>query len=51
MRKETDPWNLLGNKRKSTCCKEKEQEIISYDHTGAIIWRCECGHETGWEYD
>ncbi len=46
-----DPWNLLGKTRKSKCCEGSEQEITSYDHTGATIWKCKkCGRETGWEY-
>ncbi len=50
MRFEKDPWGLLGKTRKSKCCKGALDEIISYLHTGEIIWKCQrCGKETDWE--
>jgi len=40
-----DPWNLLGKKYNSKCCKGKMAEIIIYDHTGATMVECECGKQ------
>lgn len=44
-----DPWNLLGKKRPSKHCEGKQEQIHAYDHTGYLIWECECNHKTGWD--
>ncbi|MFH0831701.1 MAG: hypothetical protein V1886_02435 [archaeon] len=40
-----DPWNLLGKKFPSNHCNGKQASVILYDNTGAVLTRCECGHE------
>lgn len=38
-----DPWDLLDKKFPSKHCHGKKAVVIMYDHTGAIMTRCECG--------
>jgi len=40
-----DPWGLFGKEFPSRHCQGKKATVIMYDHTGAVLARCECGVE------
>jgi|GEM_PF-3415112 hypothetical protein len=40
-----DPWQMLDTILDSNHCKGKKSRIISYDHTGAVYARCDCGKD------
>ena len=48
-RDQRDPWGLLGMKLSSKHCAGRTAEVVSYDHTGSVSCRCECGKE--YEHD
>ena len=38
-----DPWGMLSKELPSRHCVDRKSLVVSYDHTGAIRARCECG--------
>lgn len=46
----TDPWGLLNKEFPSKHCKDKKANVVQYDHTGAILVKCECGEKYWHDY-
>ena len=42
-----DPWGLINKQLISRHCPKKRALVTMYDHTGAMMAKCECG-ETYW---